>query len=253
MTAENIEKRLLGKVEMTKSLHSGVEFLNPGDTFFLFDKHWNIANEIVVWMVKEEFVSKGKKVVVAVSGPSGSGKSQVGYCIAAYLASKGLNTVCYSTDNCYLVEPNERAKLRKEAYENDKLEIIIGHNEYNWSLIESIEKAVKEGGSARTPVVDITKESRPVYDKLIDYTDYDVLLLDGLYAIAGNADVKVLLQETWDGVLRAQKGRSKEKLDDLRLRVIKLEMEEISRLVEKGSGKLITVTPEGLVSFFKKP
>lgn len=247
-TAESVQNMLLGKVKMEKSYHEGVEFLNPGDTFLLTEKHWNVSREIDAYLEKEGLIQEGKKLVIAVSGPSGSGKSEIGYTLGAYLGKRGFRCVCYSTDNCYRIEPGIRAQNRKVAFERGALSSVISKDEYDWELIGSIEDALRTEKSAQTPVVDITKAERPIGIKSIDYSQYDVLILDGLYALAGSCDVKVYLQQTWDGIIHAQKERGKETTDELRTAVLKSEMKEVERLFRESTGRVIDVAVDGKVS-----
>lgn len=240
---------MIGKIKMNQSFHTGVMFLNPGDTFLLEEKHWKTGAAIARYMEETGLTSAGKKSVVAISGPSGSGKSEVGYCIGAYLGLKGLRSVCYSTDNCYTVPALERGKLRAEAFEQGRLSSIIGYKEYNWTLIGEIERGVRIGAGVETPVIDITKDDRPITLKEIDYGEFDVLLLDGLYALAGTADVKICLEQSWEGVLHAQKERGKESVDPLRLEVMKLEMEEVFKLARMKKDETIMVSPTGEITF----
>jgi hypothetical protein len=244
-----IEKRMIGKIKMNQSFHTGVTFLNPGDTFLLEEKHWETGAAIARYMEECGLTAPGKKSVVAISGPSGSGKSEVGYCIGAFLGLKGLRSVCYSTDNCYTVPALERGKLRSEAFEQGRLNSIIGYKEYNWALIGEIERGVRTGARVETPVIDITKDDRPISLKEIDYGDFDVLLLDGLYALAGTADIKICLEQSWEGVLHAQKERGKESVDPLRLEVMKLEMDEVFKLANMKKDETIMVSPVGEITF----
>jgi hypothetical protein len=200
-------------------------------------------------MEQRGLLKAGKKLVVAISGPSGSGKTEIGYCIGAYLGVKGFRSVCYSTDNCYVVPPIERGQKREEAFQNGTLGQIINSKEYNWPLISSIENAVREGRIVETPVVDITKDDRPIYMKNIDYSEFDVLLLDGLYAFDGSADVRVCLEQTWEGVMEAQRERGKEVVNPIRLSVLKLELEEVLRIAVARKEEVIVVSPGGEVRF----
>jgi hypothetical protein len=244
-----IENQMIGKIKMNQSFHTGVAFLNPGDTFLLEEKHWNVGAAIARHMEESGLTVSGKKSVVAISGPSGSGKSEVGYCIGAYLGLKGLRSVCYSTDNCYMVPALERGKLRAEAFEQGRLSTIIGCKEYNWALIGEIERGMRMGTGVETPVIDITRDDRPVALKEIDYGEFDVLLLDGLYALAGTADVRICLEQSWEGVLHAQKERGKESVDPLRLEVMKLEMNEVCRLAALKKDETIMVSSTGEIAF----
>jgi len=244
-----VENQMVGKIKMNQSFHTGVTFLNPGDTFLLEEKHWNIGAAIVRHMKAIGLMEVGKKSVVAISGPSGSGKSEVGYCIGAYLGSEGLRSVCYSTDNCYMVPALERGKLRAEAFEQKKLASVIGYKEYNWELIGEIERGLRMGIDVKTPIIDLTKDDRPITMKEIDYSQFDVLLLDGLYALAGTAEVAICLDQSWEGVLHAQKERGKESVDPLRLGVMRLEMDEVFRLAALKKDETIMVSSNGKVKF----
>jgi pantothenate kinase-related protein Tda10 len=240
----------VGKIKMEQSLHDNVEFLNPGDTLLLEEKHWSASSVVVQSVLDLEIFSvngSGKKLVIEISGPSGAGKTEIGYCIGSYLGKMGLRCVCYSTDNCYEIEPNERARIRKEAYEKGELSSVIGPKEYDWELINQIENGLLNGQKIETPLVDVTKSDRPIAKKEVDYSKYDVLLLDGLYAIGGIGSVKVCISQTWEGVLKAQHERGKETTDEQRMAIIKLEMEAVNQMIKEASGNVFKIDPNGKV------
>ncbi len=251
--ALKISQEPVGVVKMTKSLHDNVSFLNPGDTLLLEPKHWR-AGETIVERLQTEGIMQGnqEKLVIEISGPSGAGKTEIGYCIGAFLGALGLRCVCYSTDNCYAVEPIERGRMRQAAAENGTLASMIGKEEYDWKLIKNIEQGVLEGRVVATPVVDVTKAERPTMMADVDYSQYDVLLLDGLYAVGGIAPVKVCIDQTWEGILHAQKERGKETTDELRMSIIRLEMDAVKELEKVVEGAVFNIDTKGGVSFVRR-
>lgn len=254
--AHKINQEPIGVVKMTESLHDNVSFLNPGDTLLLEPKHWRAGESIVERLQTEKIISgkaDGKeKLVIEISGPSGAGKTEIGYCIGAFLGALGYRCVCYSTDNCYEVEPIERGKMRQAAAETGNLASMIGKEEYDWKLIQDIEQGVLEGAVVATPVVDVTKAERPIKMADVDYSEYDVLLLDGLYAVGGIAPVKVCIDQTWEGILHAQKERGKETTDELRMSIIRLEMEAVKELEKVVEGTIFKIDTKGEVSFLRR-
>lgn len=188
------------------------------------DKHRKAAKEI-----KEKLLAgDGPKRVVAISGESGSGKSELSHCLGRTLKDAGMRAKVLHSDNYYHVAPRDRNQWR-QAHGPES----IGLDEYNWAAIEQTIEDFKNNRKSEMPCIDLVTDQ---VDTLItDFSGIDLLVLDGLYAIhARGADLRVFIDLTFHETKKAQLLRGKEKVDDWRMTVLEQEHRVVSSLREKA-------------------
>jgi uridine kinase len=203
-----------------------------GDVLLINEKHKSAALSIYGHL--QQKVSKKKKgyrFIVAISGESGAGKSELSHSLALLLKKQGQRVKILHTDNYYKVPPNERNQWRK-----DKGIERVGIKEYDWTLLKRNIKEFKEGREALMPCIDIVSKQT---DKLItNFGDIDILVVDGLYAIKiKEVDLRVYIDLTYHDTKTSRGNRGKENNDEFRFQV--LEMEHQNMLALKPMADLI--------------
>lgn len=203
-----------------------------GDVLLIDEKHKIAADSIYNYL--NEKVSKKKKgyrFIVAISGESGAGKSELSHSLALLLKEQGQRVKILHTDNYYKIPPNNRTQWRKENGISK-----VGFKEYDWKLLNRNIKEFKEGREALMPCVDIVSKQ---IDKLItDFSDIDILVVDGLYAIKiKDIDLRVYIDLTYHDTKKNVGKRGKEANDEFRFQV--LEMEHQNMLALKSKADLI--------------
>ena len=195
------------------------------DVLLIEQKHTDVANQIVELV----FEKLGERPIIAISGESGSGKSELSFCLAKALEKKRLKSKIMHSDNLYKVKPTHLSKWRAENG-FDK----IGPNEYNWDTIKRIVKSFKNKEICQSPCVDLVTQQ---VDQLItDFSGVDVLVMDGLYAInMDNLDVAILIDITYHQTKKAQLRRGKETLNEFRLKVLEAEHNAIQSIRNKAT------------------
>lgn len=207
-----------------------------GDVLIIRKKHKIAADSIYKIQVgKENKKKKGYRFIVAISGESGAGKSELSHSLALLLKKQGLRVKILHTDNYYKVPPNTRTEWRKKHGVSK-----VGYKEYDWKLLNRNIKEFKEGREALMPCVDIVSKQ---IDKLItDFSDIDILVVDGLYAIKiKNIDLRIYIDLTYHDTKKNRGVRGKEENNEFRFQV--LEMEHQNLLALKPLADLI-VTKE---------
>lgn len=164
-----------------------------------------------------------RKVVVAIGGESGAGKTAIAHVVSKTMKSAGMYAKVINLDNYYRVEPADRNEWRLEH----GLES-IGPEEYDWELIHRHVDAFLADGDAELPCVDILTDQ--VDTLRTTFKGIPFLILDGLYPLLLDADVKIHLDSEYNKILRAQELRGKEKLDEFRMEVLKREHEATQKL-----------------------
>jgi len=196
-----------------------------GDVLLIQEVHKLAAQEIKKYALHA--LSKKKKnykYIVAISGESGAGKSELSHSLAKFLKEENIRVKVLHTDNYYKVPP----LLRNEWRRTQGLKS-VGMNEYDWSLINRNMKEFKEDREAMMPCIDIIPDQ---IDKLItDFKKIDFLVVDGLYAIkTKGADLRVFIDLTYHETKMMQLARMKEMQDDWRMKVLEREHQNVQSL-----------------------
>ena len=159
--------------------------LNLGSKRF-FDAATEIFN-IFKNRFKETFLVNNRKMVISISGESGSGKSTIACQLSKRLMKdfmggrKGINVKHLYIDNFYIENyrmdrPSEREeRIIARKYEG------IGPDEYDWHMINNVLHCFANGYVCRMPCVDVLNQQ---IDHLeTNFSDVNILVLDGIYAI----------------------------------------------------------------------
>ena len=200
-----------------------------GDVLLINDLHKKAAESIYKYLLKEiSYKKKSHRFIVAISGESGAGKSELSHSLALLLKEEGKRVKILHTDNYYRIPPNLRTQWRKD-HGIDK----IGTSEYDWNLLNRNIREFKEGREALMPCVDIVSKQT---DKLItDFSDIDILVVDGLYAIKiKNIDLRIYIDLTYHDTKKNIGKRGKEANDVFRFEVLEMEHQNMVALKPKA-------------------
>jgi len=192
-----------------------------GDVLLIEEKHRK-AGEAIIQKILEK---KKDKFMIAISGESGSGKSELAHVIAKGLRKHGIMAKPIHIDNYYRIHPLERTEWRKK----NGIENVVGYGEYDWDMIYRNIDDFKNNRKSTMPCVDLVTEQ---IDQLTtDFTGIDMLVIDGLYAIkTGGVDLRVFLELTYHETKKAQVVRGKEPQNEYRMAVLEQEHRMVQAL-----------------------
>jgi uridine kinase len=196
-----------------------------GDVLLIQEKHHRAGAMII-----EEILRRKKdKFIVAISGESGSGKTELAHVIARGMRQHGLFAKPLHIDNYYRVLPLERKQWRID----NGIEKSVGYGEYDWDTIYRNIEAFKKGEKASMPCVDLVTEQ---VDTLItDFSNVDMLIIDGLYAIkTEGVDLRVFIELTYHETKKAQADRGKEPQNEYRWAVLEQEHKMVKALKDSA-------------------
>lgn len=190
-----------------------------GDILLITEKHIK-AGEQVVNRLNE---IKSEKMVIAIGGESGAGKSEIAHVISRKLKGVGELAKILHIDNYYKVSPRERTGWRKKhGFES------IGLAEYDWDLINRNIAEFRESKEAILPCIDLLTDQE---DKLItNFKGIQYLIVEGLYPLKADADLKIFIDLTYHETKKAQVLRGKEPQNKFRLQVLQREHEVVQSL-----------------------
>jgi uridine kinase len=196
-----------------------------GDVLLIEDKH-RLAGEAIIQKILER---KKDKFMIAISGESGSGKSELAHVIAKGLRKHGIMAKPIHIDNYYRIHPLERTEWRKK----NGIENVVGYGEYDWDTIYQNIDDFKNNRKSTMPCVDLVTEQ---IDQLTtDFNGIDMLVIDGLYAIkTEGADLRVFLELTYHETKKAQVVRGKEPQNEYRMAVLEQEHRMVQALKHKA-------------------
>lgn len=201
-----------------------------GDVLLIKDMHKAVAASIAEKVIEsKQLKSRFYKYIVAISGESGSGKSEVAHSLAQEMKKLSIRVKIIHADNYYKVPPLLRTEWRKE-----KGLKTVGLNEYDWSLLQRNIKDFKEDKESMMPCIDIIPEQ---VDKLItDFQKIDMLIIDGLYAMnAKRVDMRIFIDLTYHETKISQIVREKETMNEFRLAVLEREHQGVCALKPKAN------------------
>lgn len=197
-----------------------------GDVLLITDKHREAGEKII-----EQILKKRKdKMMIGISGESGSGKSELAHVIAKGLRKHGIFAKPIHIDNYYKVLPLERTEWRK----NHGIENAVGYSEYDWETIYKNIEDFRHNRKSTMPCVDLVTEQ--VDQLTTDFKGVDMLIIDGLYSIKTDGlDLSVFIELTYHETKKAQVVRGKEPQNEYRMAVLEQEHKMVQALREKAN------------------
>ncbi|OYT11041.1 MAG: uridine kinase [Bacteroidetes bacterium 4572_112] len=196
-----------------------------GDVLLIEDKHRDAGAIIIAQILKVKEETKNDKLVIAISGESGTGKTELAHVVAKGLRAYGIFAKPIHIDNYYKTLPLERTEWRtKNGVEN-----VVGYDEYDWDLIYKNINDFKNKAVATMPCVDLVTEQ--VDQLTTNFADVDMLIVDGLYATkTKDVDIRVFIDITYHDTGKAQKLRGKEPQNEFRMKVLLKEHDMVKAL-----------------------
>ena len=196
-----------------------------GDVLLIEDKHRKAGEQIIEEILKR----KKDRFTVAISGESGTGKTELAHVIAKGLRAHGIFAKPLHIDNYYRILPLQRTEWR----EKNGVEKVVGYDEYNWGLIYKNIQDFKGKSYSTMPCVDLVTEQSDMLTT--NFADVDMLIIDGLYAIkTDDVDLRIFIDITYHDTGKAQKLRGKEPQNEFRMKVLLKEHEMVKSLKEKA-------------------
>jgi uridine kinase len=192
-----------------------------GDVLLITEKHQK-AGEIIIEKI---LANRKPKMIIGISGESGSGKSELAHVIAKGLRKHGIFAKPLHIDNYYRILPLKRTEWRKEQ----GIENVVGFGEYDWDTINRNIMEFMDGKVSTGPCVDLVTEQ--VDQLTTDYSTVDMLVVDGLYAIkTSGVDLRIFIELTYHETKKAQVVRGKEPQNDYRMAVLEQEHRMVQSL-----------------------
>lgn len=188
----------------------------------LIKRHHRLAAQALVKIILEKNL---ERPIIAISGESGSGKSELSHSIAKVFKGMGRKVKVVTTDDFYQTLPGQRTAKRLEK----GIAASVGPQEYDWKAIYLVTEDYLNKKTSTMPCVDLVNDQ---VDRLtVDFNAIEMLIFDGLYAIKNEkADIRILIDIPYTKTKLAQLKRGKEPMDPTRLEILKTEHKAVGEL-----------------------
>lgn len=198
------------------------------DLITVTPRHENAARLILDKLMDIRKTEPHEKMLLTISGEVGSGKSTVSVVLGRMLKKQEIRAKIIDLDDYYKIPPRERRKWRMEH----GLES-IGYDEYNWDKLNQNITDFRRNRKSSMPCVDLV--TGYVDELNTDFKGVDLLIVNGLYSLKiEDADLKVMIEQTYDETRDAQVYSQKEAIDAYRLKVLQREHEVVQSLKSKA-------------------
>jgi len=195
-----------------------------GDVLLITEGHRKAAASILEYLLEID----SPKVVLAIGGESGSGKTEIAHEVARDLKERGTPAKIMHIDNYYQTSPAERTPWRKEHGLDQ-----IGFTEYDWEAINSnLAEFLADADRAEMPCIDLLTDQEDLL--ITSFKGLRYLIIEGLFAIQADADISVLIDLTYHETKHAQYQRGKEPTNDFRWQVLEREHQVVQSLRSKA-------------------
>lgn len=231
----------------------------PGDQIKIEQSHLDKARVIYPELLKllnEQWKNKAEaKVVVAVCGGSGVGKSEIASLLAYFLEQDGIGSYVMSGDNYPHRIPCKNDAERLRVYETSGKEALASYlgssEEIDFELVEKIITAFKAGAS----VIEMKRMGREESERWFDSVDISkvqVLLLEWTHSNSDNfsgVDIPILLNSTPQETLAHRKSRNRDGAVDSPFTTMVLELEQEMLKQQAHKAKIIITKSGEIISY----
>lgn len=200
-----------------------------GDILVIKEEYRKVADQLSEIILSD--LPWDGKVLIAVGGESGSGKSEIAHVISDNLfkSEHQLQSFILHVDDFFLLPRKERNELRSETQFES-----VGIDEIDRDELELIvQKFMEDKNTVHIPIYDILSSVK--HDLVVDFQGIPVLIAEGLYANLIDADYSAFIDRTYHDTKKFQAERGKEVMDEFRLGVLEKEHQAVSQLKNKAN------------------
>lgn len=196
-----------------------------GDVLLIDERHVRAAEQLLARLLER----RAEKLVVAVAGESGTGKSEIAHVLARGLKGRGRPAKILHLDDYYRIPPAKRA-----AWRSDNGVQAVGEGEIDWDLLAAHLDAFRLGAGITLPCIDLLTDQ--IDDLTTSFADIRVAIVEGVYALATpGAELRVLIDLTYHDTRKAELARAKEAQTELRRQVLEREHQVVQGLRDRAN------------------
>lgn len=170
----------------------------------------------------------GRKLVIAIGGESGCGKSTTAYCLQKEFLANGFPCTTLHMDSYFIRAPKDNHQFRVKNIDS------VGPQELNMDLLNEHINAFKNFEASFTIPVVSYKENR-FFDKTLQVLDIDVLIIEGVYSfLCENLDQKIFINRTYHETHHNRKQRTREDYDPIVEAILEIEHQIVHPMIQQA-------------------
>lgn len=219
----------------------------PGDSVQIGGTHLAKARALfpALWRLLESRLADGGRVVVAVAGGSGVGKSEIGSLLAHGLKASGIGAYVMSGDNYPRRIPADNDAERLRIYRaggRAALDAYLGSDaEIAFEEVDAILAAFHAGADALT-LKRMGRSAGELWYEAVDVSGVQVIVLEWTHGLSPNlhgVDIGVLLHSTPAETLAHRRARARDGAVDSPFTTMVLQLEQAKLHTAAASASLI--------------
>lgn len=222
-------------------------FVWRGDPPIIKSRHRKAAKRLAPYIHKAAIATKrkGRRVIVALGGESGAGKTEVAEYLRFLLRRDGIWSLTLPGDVFFKLTPAENHQARLKAYQEGRLKEYLGPIEVDIEKLDSILYLAAQRRNKKVFVFSDCRrlQSRKYKNVPVDLCGIDVILVDLTYSLLlKNANLKVFLESDYKKRLKEIRDRNIARDPDqdfnFILKVLEIEHDIIQNLKKEANIKL---------------
>lgn len=201
--------------------------INIQEEIIIRDEYQMLSNEICQKILSKE-VLPISKIILAIGGESGSGKTTTAICLEKALSGKGIDSTTIHMDSYFKLPPKENHLKRIEDLSH------VGPQEIDMALLNHHLKTFKKGeNSIRIPVLNYTMNL--FTHETLDLSKIKVLIVEGVYSfLLEEVDHKIFMARSYKDTYQNRIARTRETYDPLVELILEIEHNIVSPLIRQS-------------------
>ncbi len=206
-----------------------------GDKLVVTQYHREGALQIMKKIEEKDLTDAGI-VAVSVAGESGSGKSEIAYCLCELLDAQGKKSVILAQDDYFKLPPKSNHQKRLQDIG------CVGPSEVKLDLLDQHVQALKERPADGLEKPLVYFEEDRIDTEVLQPGQLDVVVTEGTYTtLLQNMDLRAFIDRTYHQTKKARLKRARDPDLDFIEKVLEIEHREISK--HKSRADVIIVAP----------
>lgn len=195
------------------------------EDIILKEEYFGLSQQLIKEMNSLSLFKK-EKLVIAICGESGSGKSVTAKCLKILLDQQNINSLILHQDSYFILPPSQNHAKRKADIS------WVGANEVQLDLLQQHINCFKSfEEKIIVPVVDYEKNI--FLQEELNLKNISILIVEGVYSFfQQQLDCKIFIEKTYKETLPNRKKRSREIYDPFVEKVLSIEHGIIAPLKE---------------------
>lgn len=198
-----------------------------GDKLNIKEEHIKVAKRLMELLLPEIRNSKGK-LILAISGESGAGKSEIATTLSQQLLREGIKNIILQQDDYFVYPPITNAEMRRKDINH------VGVSEVRLGVLDqNLRDILDEKTEIEKPLV-IYEEDK-IISETINLEGIKVIIVEGTYtALLKNVHHRIFIDRTYLETKAARKERAREAQDEYLERILQIEHGIIAPLKAKA-------------------